>query len=287
MLKAVWCDGGLFQTPNLKLDALCRLEHCQNNLYSCCLPPTIASSHHHQARMWSNKPDCIPETLLELETCINIATQLPKIVDGSSIVKRIKHKVRCLSEEPIRGTEHQQLAALECLVVARNKLADCCELLAIDLLQFIQERIAVLDIDHPTDGRSSSDIDSGTDQSGDESPVATHAGHSLPSEYCVPLLSADIKPIGDDDIYLVDPLFLLSDRGRKHYIIYQDTKSSKRHRKPVTFDAEAIERCKSEDGERLSMGLIGGAATLHLCFEEEADKASFLRRLVQETDLML
>jgi len=237
--------------------------------------------------MWYKKSDYVPQALIELETCINIATQLPKVVDSSSMFDRIKQKVRCLSEDPITGTEHQQLAALECLILARNKLADCCELLEIDLLQLIKTRIAAIDSDHPIDGRSCGESDTATERSGDETPVAAHVGASSPSEYCVPLLSADIKPIDDDIIYLVDPLYLLSDRVRKHYVIYQDTKSTKKHRKPVTFDAEALEWCKSDDGERLSMGLVGGAATIHLCFEEEADKASFLGRLVEETDLML
>ncbi len=237
--------------------------------------------------MWCQKPNYIPQALIELETCINIATQLPNVVDDLSIIDRIKHKVRCLNEDPITGTEHQQLAALECLIVARNKLAACCELPDIDLLQLIQERIAALNIDHPIDGRNCSESDTATERSEDEAPIATHIDHMSPSEYCVPLLSADIKSINDDIIYLVDPLYLLSDRVRKHYVIYQDTKSSRTYRKPVTFDAEAIEWCKSDDGERLSMGLVGGAATLHLCFEEEADKASFLGRLVEETDLML
>lgn len=236
--------------------------------------------------MWFES-DYIPQALIELETCVNIATQLPQVIDGSSILDRIKQRVRYLSEDPITGTEHQQLAALECLIVARNKLAACHGLADISLLQLIQNRIAVLDMDHPLDGRSCGESDTATERSGAEAPEAADAGDSLPSEYRVPPLSADIKPIDGDIIYLIDPLYLLSDRVRKHYVIYQDTKSSRTYRKPITFDTEAIEWCKSDDNERLSMGLVGGAATLHLCFEEEADKASFVRRLVEETDLML
>lgn len=237
--------------------------------------------------MWFKTPDDIPQALIELEICVNIATQMPKVIDGSSILDRIKQKMRCLREDPITGTEHQQLAALECLITARNKLADCCELLDLDLLQLIHKRMAVMDSDHPIDGGSCGDSDTATERSGSGAPEAADAGDLLPSEYCVPLLSADIKPIDGDIIYLIDPLYLLSDRVRKHYVIYQDTKSSRTYRKPVTFNAEAIEWCKSDDDERLSMGLVGGAATLHLCFEEEADKASFLSRLVEETELVL
>lgn len=237
--------------------------------------------------MWFNKPDYIPQALIELETCVNIATQLPKIVDGSSIFDRIKHKVRCLSEDPITGTEQQQLAALERLTVARSKLAVCRELPDIDLLQLIQKRIAVIDSDHPIHGTDCGDSSTATEGSEVKESVAAHIDHSLSSRYCVPLLSADIKPIDGESIYLVDPLFLLFDEVKKHYVIFQDTESRNRDRKPVTFAADAIGWCVSDDGERLHMGLAGGVIALYLCFEEEVDKSSSLKRLENETDLTL